>query len=44
MEGIKEVMQQIWDGLTLDYPQKLFNSMPRRMQVVINANGGPTKY
>ena len=42
--GLKEVMQEIWDGLTADYLRSLYESMPRRMRMVIAAKGGATKY
>ena len=42
--GIKEVMQKIWKNLTTDYLRSLYESMPRRMQMVIAAEGGATKY
>ena len=44
LDGVKQVMQKIWNELSLEYLQKLFASMPRRMKAVIDANGGPTKY
>ena len=40
---VKEVMQQIWDGLTTDYLCSLYESMQRRTQMVIQAEGGATK-
>ena len=42
--GFKEVMQQIWNGLTAKYLCSLYASMPRRMQRVIKAEGGAIKY
>ena len=42
--GVKEVMQQIWNGLTAKYLGSLYASMPRQMQRVIKAEGGATKY
>ena len=37
--GVKEVMQQIWNGLTAKYPRSLYASTPGRMQRVIEAEG-----
>ena len=37
--GFKEVMQQIWNGLTAKYPRSLYASTPGRMQRVIEAEG-----
>ena len=44
MAEVKTVMQRIWDNLTPEYLSRLFDSMPRRMQAVIDSKGGPTKY
>ena len=43
-EGIKKVCLQVWKKIGVDYLQKLYESMPRRMQAVIQAEGGHTKY
>ena len=42
--GFKEVMQQIWNGLTAKYLRSLHASMPCQMQRANEAEGGPTKY
>ena len=42
--GVKEVMQQIWNGLTAKYLRSLYASMPRQMQREIEAEGRATKY
>ena len=42
--GVKEVMQQIYNGLTAKYLHSLYESVPRQMQRVIEAEGGATKY
>ena len=44
IDGVKQIMQQIWDALDADYLTKLYESMPRRMAAVIAAKGGATKY
>jgi hypothetical protein len=33
-----------WVNLDRDYLQKLVDSMPRRVQAVIDSKGNPTKY
>ena len=42
--GVKEIMQQIWNGLTAEYLCSLYAWMPRRVQRMIEAEGGATKY
>ena len=38
-------LQRLWtDTMTLDYCQKLARSMPRRLAMVIEADGGSIKY
>ena len=44
LDGMKKVVDQIWRNLDAEYLTTLFDSMPRRMQAVIAASGGPTKY
>ena len=44
IDGIKAVVQRIWDKISPQYLSKLFPSMQCRMRAVIDANGGPTKY
>ena len=39
-----EVMQQVWYELGYELVEKLISSMPERVQAVIDANGGWTKY
>ena len=41
---IKKICKSVWSRLTLDYLDKLFESMPRRMELVIKADGGSIKY
>ena len=33
-----------WSNIDTDYLQKLVDSMPRRVQAVIDSKGFPTKY
>lgn len=38
------ILKEAWEALPADTLQHLVESMPRRCQAVIDANGGPTKY
>ena len=38
------VCQRVWAGITPGYLTKLFESMTQRMEAVIKAGGGHTKY
>lgn len=37
-------VHQVWGSITQDYLHKLYDSVPRRLQLVINNQGNPTKY
>lgn len=39
-----ELVQKAWSQVTMDEINNLFESMPRRMDAVIKAKGGRTKY
>ena len=43
-EIAKKVALKVWKQITPEYLEKLYESMPRQMAAVIEANGGPTKY
>ena len=43
-EGLKRIARKVWKGVSSDYLKKLYESMPRRMQAVIDAEEGHTKY
>ena len=43
-KGIKKIAQKVWRQVTPTYLEMLYESMPRRMQAVIEAQGGHTKY
>ena len=43
-EGLKQIARKVWKGVSSDYLKKLYESMPRCMQAVIDAEGGHTKY
>ena len=38
-----DTVQKGWNNIPMDYVRRLIESMPRRIQAVINAKGGPTK-
>ena len=44
LDEIKKICLRVWKRLTPEYLTSLFASMPRRMQLCIEANGGSTKY
>jgi len=33
-----------WDNIPLETIQKLYDSIPRRIEVILKANGGPISY
>lgn len=41
---LRRVLRQIWADITHDRLQTLVDSMPRRLEAVIAARGGPTRY
>ena len=43
-EGIRKVVRKVWNRITPNYLLCLYESMPRRMQAVIAAQGGHTTY
>ncbi|GBP03423.1 Transposable element Tcb1 transposase [Eumeta japonica] len=43
-ETLKTALIRAWSEITPDITENLVNSMPRRLQAVIDAQGGPTKY
>ena len=47
MAGLKvnvKVKLKVWNKITPAYLQSLYESMPRQMQAVVDAQGGHTKY
>ena len=40
----KKIANRIWKSVTSEYLEKLYESMPKRMLAVIEAQGGHTKY
>lgn len=44
VEAMKEALQEIWDGITPDFLQNYIESMPKRCQDVLEANGGSINY
>ena len=43
-EGIKKIAQKVWRQITPEYLESLYQSMPRRMQAVVDAQRGHTRY
>ena len=41
---LKKVVMKVWNAITSDYLEKLYESMPQQMAAVIAAGGGHTKY
>lgn len=44
IQMLKDRLQEEWLRLSPDYLRKLVSSMPRRLQHVLDQQGGPTKY
>ena len=43
-KGLMKIARKVWRKITPDYLKGLYESMPRRMQAVIDVQGGHTKY
>lgn len=41
---LEEAIEEAWGGITMDLITTLYDSIPRRLQEVIDAQGGATKY
>ena len=42
---LEKATKEVWEsGLSAEYCRSLVESMPRRVEAVIKAKGGPTKY
>lgn len=44
LDQLKDNIKMCWNQITPDECKRLVDSMPRRIQAVINAKGSPTKY
>ena len=44
IDGLKKIGLKVWRQINPAYLKKLYESMPQRMQAVVNAEGGHTKY
>ena len=44
LEDLWERVQAIWTNIPIDFLERLYESMPRRIAAVIKAKGGLTKY
>ena len=43
-EDMWAVLQEEWGQIEMDYIEKLFQSMPERVDVLVKAKGGHTRY
>lgn len=43
-DQFKELLVDVWWDISQDYIRTLYNSMPRRIEAVLNSNGKMTKY
>ena len=43
-KGIKKIAQKVWKQVTPTYLEMLYESMPGRMQAVVEGQGGHSKY
>ena len=44
LNELERLVKKTWRSIPQDKIKRLVESMPRRVQAVIDANGGPTKY
>ena len=42
--GLKKIAGKVWRAITPENLQQLYQSMPRRMQAIIDAGGAHTRY
>ena len=42
-EGLKRIARKVWNNITQEYLASLYESKPRQMQAVVDAQGGHTK-
>ena len=42
-EGLKRIARKVWMNITQEYLASFYESMPRQMQAVVDAQGGHTK-
>ena len=43
-ENLKVAIEEAWEKIQSEETKSLVESMPRRLEAVIQAKGGPTKY
>ena len=43
-QGLKKIARRVWNAITPEYLEKLYESLPRRMAAVIASKGAHTKY
>ena len=44
VDDLKIALKEEWSKLDTSVLRRVVDSMPRRIEAVMNANGGPTKY
>jgi hypothetical protein len=44
LKQLKDILHEVWYSIALENIQNLYKSIPRRVQTVLQANGGPTPY
>lgn len=44
LENLQMIIQEIWDGISIKTIKSLIQSMPTRLQICIEKNGGQIKY
>ena len=42
--GLKKIVRKVWQQVSAEYLEKLYELLPRRMKAVIAMGGGHTKY
>jgi len=44
LEGLRPVLQEAWEDIAMDDIRECIRSMPDRLEAVIAADGGHTRY
>jgi len=44
LKHLKDILHEVWYSIPLENIQNLYESIPRRVQTVFQANGGPTPH
>jgi transposase len=43
VEALKQIIQEVWNSLTVDLLRRLVDGIPKRLKEVVRKHGGPTK-